>query len=337
MMSETRGLSQYCVTTRHERKTGSIVDRFCWRSARMLLWGLCGLAISTLSACTRTAQPPTVTLAAETVEIPLSRSGTCPGARYIVHVSINGEGPFSFLLDTGTGPFIISSHLADLLHLPRTRDPRWARGADGGRHYLGETTTLETVELGKLTVCGHKAVVADLNIFQAQPGHPQLDGIVGFSLFQDHIMVLRLSKPRMLVTRQLHGKQDGLALPLTIRDGIPEVPISIVPHSSNNHAVVTLSLDTGSNGGFTLPSGMGGQQLWTEVGDAPVQTLSGESTKALYRLRGTIVFGGVLYTEPIVALDESSPSARGGTLVLEEYNIILDPVHGRAWISQIDR
>lgn len=77
------------------------------------------------------------------------------GAAILVPVSINGEGPFDFVLDTGATLICIDQALADSLALPPVR------GAIGLGAGAGGTGQLRLVELDSVRVAG--AVATDIN------------------------------------------------------------------------------------------------------------------------------------------------------------------------------
>ena len=60
-----------------------------------------------------TAAPARTSLGVQTVELPVSRCGT----RFIVQATVEGAGPFRFLLDTGSSVTLLGSNVANAANL----------------------------------------------------------------------------------------------------------------------------------------------------------------------------------------------------------------------------
>jgi len=111
--------------------------------------------------------------AAGSCPIPLEREGTA----WVVSVSINGEGPYRFLLDTGTSTTVVGAGLAARLHLELGQKSE-ARAADQVVE-VREAVAGE-VRLGTMILRQVPVVVLPLPRFD---GQNRIDGVIGLDLF----------------------------------------------------------------------------------------------------------------------------------------------------------
>src|SRR5215831_19112568 len=98
----------------------------------------------------------------------------------IVQVKINGKGPFSMLLDTGTDPSAIDLATAPEVGL---KLPERGHAVSGGgtSSNPGYETKLSTVTLGDLTAGNVAAIALDLSKLSAELARP-VHGVLGHSL-----------------------------------------------------------------------------------------------------------------------------------------------------------
>src|SRR5215471_16990397 len=77
----------------------------------------------------------------------------------IVPVSINHQGPFAFLLDTGTQITMVAPTLAAALHLPGQGE---VTVASAGVKATASITQLDLIEAGAHSVASQQALIYDL-------------------------------------------------------------------------------------------------------------------------------------------------------------------------------
>ena len=103
-----------------------------------------------------------------------------------VQVLVNGKGPFTFGIDTGTGTEgLVSPALAQALGLPATGGTVEA-GDPSGR----ATRKLPLVRLAMLSVAGVDFRDVTATVYQASQAEGRCDGILGFTLFRDRLLTL---------------------------------------------------------------------------------------------------------------------------------------------------
>jgi len=108
----------------------------------------------------------------------------------LVHISalVNGRGPVTFLVDTGSAEVLLMPRAAELLRLPVSS----AQRADGIR-----LTTLERITVGQVTVTNVPAIIHRLR--REGEGALSYDGILGYPFlsqfkttfnYQDNVLIL---------------------------------------------------------------------------------------------------------------------------------------------------
>jgi predicted aspartyl protease len=104
---------------------------------------------------------PEVPQPAEGASIPLEVSeGPLDGSLLFVPVTIDGQGPFSFVLDTGASNTTIDAALADELELPETGVEGDVTGVTGDT--IGTAVEVESWQLGDVELDASVIVAVDL-------------------------------------------------------------------------------------------------------------------------------------------------------------------------------
>ena len=80
--------------------------------------------------------------------------------RVIVPVMVNGQGPFNFLLDTGTQITIVDPAMIGLMHLSRPVGKAFVGGIGVKDAAVGGYTTVDSIELDS-----HKLLRANIALF----------------------------------------------------------------------------------------------------------------------------------------------------------------------------
>jgi predicted aspartyl protease len=121
-------------------------------------------------------------------------------AALVVPVSINGEGPYDFILDTGATMTCVTTRLAERLELP---DQAGAMGVGAGIGGSGQVriVRVDSVAVGQVVASEMSACVLDLDHI-AQLG-VEVDGLLGLNFLRSFAVtldfgrdVLRLAEPR---------------------------------------------------------------------------------------------------------------------------------------------
>ena len=144
------------------------------------------------------APPPSAPLAAtgaavaEPVDDPFTLPASAAGGfRFSVPVTIDGRGPFPFVVDTGADHTTLSTELADALKLPRGRNVRL--------HSITGESIVGTARVNRLEVGSHAIEGVSLALLPREGlGAP---GLLGLDAVADQRVTLDFKKREMTVRR----------------------------------------------------------------------------------------------------------------------------------------
>ncbi len=221
----------------------------------------------------------------------------------IVHVKVNGKGPFNMMLDTGTDPSAID--IATAKELGLKLDPIAGKAAGGGTSTtLFYETKLPLVELGDVTAKNLDAGAIDLRKISERLKQP-LHGVLGHSLLNGRIVQIDYPNRRLrFYSRPLFSKTDiqsnsskRTTLSFQYHDNV------IIDDVFVNGRKMLGSLDTGSDGTFKLtPAAVSLLGMDDEVSRAPVSESVGYNDLSVNR-KGTVdkvIIGGITIEKPSV-------------------------------------
>ncbi len=236
------------------------------------------------------------------------------GKPYVM-VTINGKGPYRFVIDTGTGAdAFVSPELADELHLPIAAqavlsDPS---GQGGQRTPI---VLLTSLELAGVDFYGVKAI---RHTVTGEAGACQ--GLLGFTLFRDYLLTLDFPNRQILLAEgALTPDGEKTVLPFRMPDGVPIISLRV------NRQSVEAQLDSGG-GGLTLPERLAAHQKW-EV--APVVFATGHTLTTVFaikaaRLAADVKVGRYTFTHPVVEIHPAFPLVNFGSPPMQSFAITFD-------------
>lgn len=250
-------------------------------------------AVACVSAFAQERTKPTV------IEIPFDFYRN----EIVVQVRVDGKGPFSMMVDTGTDPSAID--LVSARELGLKLDPVGKPATGGGTSVnLAYETKLPLIELGSLTAKNVAAVAIDLSKISERFGKP-INGVLGHSLLNGRIVqidypnhLLRFYSERPLAKP---GKEPNTSqrttLPFHYHDNV------LIEDVTVNGKKLVGNLDTGSNGSFELtPAAVSYLRLEEEVKRAQPVTSVGYNNVSEDR-KGkvdNVTVGGISIDSPSV-------------------------------------
>jgi hypothetical protein len=178
------------------------------------------------------------------------RSATVPFTlfdnRMLIQTTIDGTGPFTMVVDTGSSSVVVTPGVAQRLQL-KTRANGSATGAGGGSASLREAR-LSSLEIGDLQFEDLHAEVIDLSPIQRAIGFPALDGIVGYDILRRFRVGVDMDAARLTLSYPLlpTPKNAAVSAFTVAANGIPQVQAAVdgVPG--------TFVIDTGDRSSLTL-------------------------------------------------------------------------------------
>jgi predicted aspartyl protease len=237
------------------------------------------------------------------------------GKPYVM-VTINGKGPFRFVIDTGTGgDALVTPELAAKLGLPTVghamlSDP----SGQGGKK--APIVRIDTLEFAGVQFNGIRAVS---HPFFAEAG--TCEGLLGFTLFRDYLLTLDF--PNRLVTLNAGTlAPDGgkSVLPFRMPDGVPIAILKV-----DGLQPVEAQLDSGG-GGLVLPEKLAAR-LKYEID--PVVFANGRSVSARFEMKAAklasdVKLGRYTFTHPVVEIHPAFPLVNFGSPPMQIFAITFD-------------
>jgi predicted aspartyl protease len=163
-----------------------------------------------------------------------------------VPVSVDGQGPFSFTLDTGASTTTISKKLAEQLGIPTRKDDKPdARGIGGG--IPTEFADVE-ISLGSLKFDKNEVYVLDLDAML--PGAGNQNGVLGHTTLKHCAMSLSYNKQRFKLSKGNSTKD----LSWSQFDYIKDSHLVGVPVYLNGKGPYDFVLDTGAGNTVVTPA-----------------------------------------------------------------------------------
>lgn len=249
----------------------------------------------------------------EPVAVPFRRVKGLP----VVEVTLDGHGPFPFILDTGAGiGFTLSRRLARRLRLP---DAGSALVQAAGQLTRARWTGVGRLGLGPITFRGVRGVRVDYTDLRRALGG-RLEGVIGFPLFRHHRLTIDYPRNQLLLGAPHTLAPDGAhVVPYRLLGGVPAVTIRLAGLRG------LFLVDTGSSLGLLITDEMAGQlPLMGPLRDGPRSTtITGRIQHRQSRLDGELRIGGTRITRPEVFVGRGTASI-GGWL-LRRYRVSFDP------------
>jgi Aspartyl protease len=237
------------------------------------------------------------------------------GKPYVM-VTINGKGPFRFVIDTGTGgDAMVTPELVTQLGLvtighTTLSDP----SGQGGRKspiVLIHSLQFAGVEFSNIPAVSHP--------FFAEAG--SCDGVLGFTLFRNYLLTLDF--PNRLVTLDtgsLAPDGEKSVLPFRMPDGVPIATLKV-----DGLAPVEAQLDSGG-GGLVIPEKLA---VHLKYDIEPVVFASGHSVSTCFQLKAAklasdVKLGRYTFTHPVVEIHPAFPLVNFGSPPMQSFAITFD-------------
>lgn len=245
------------------------------------------------------------------------------GNKIVIEVRINGQGPYSFFVDTGAGGTVLDQSLADELKLPVVGTTKIGDPADPQR-VEASRDTIEDLKIGEATF-RHVGVLSTNRTKMYQPGAPR--GVLGMPLFKELLLTIDYPQRRIVIEKgklpAVNGK-DVIAFEYTT-GGIFNVPLRVGGKDLMAH------LDTGSPAGVTFPAEM---METLPLKSKPVEggqgrTAGGDTVIYSAKLSGDISLGSYSFTDPDVRFFGRLRQANLGFEFLKEFAITIDQISRR--------
>lgn len=236
------------------------------------------------------------------------------GKPYVM-VTLNGKGPFRFLVDTGTGgDAIVTSELVKQLNLPQAGEARLNDPTGFGAR-PAPLRLIDSLEFAGLAFHGVRAVEHSL---------PEVDGacmgLLGFPLFKDFLLTLDYPDGRLILARgALQPDNERSVHAFRMPDGVPLIRLII------GKAEVDAQLDSGG-AGLALPERLAAQLRFSS---RPVVFANGESLSTRFQLKvgklaTDVRIGEITLDTPWVEINPAFPLANFGSCPMQHFAFTFD-------------
>lgn len=162
--------------------------------------------------------------------------------RMTVPVTIDGAGPYRFLIDTGAQATVVTHELVEQLALPRSGSALLVA--------MGSSQQVDTIELDDLEFANRSisGLVAPL----LRASHIGADGILGLDSLQDMRVLLNFRDRRMLVAdAEALGGNSGYEIVVRAR---PKLGQMIITDARVNGVKTSVIIDTGAQNSIANPA-----------------------------------------------------------------------------------
>lgn len=232
-----------------------------------------------------------------------------------VRVMVNGKGPFTFSIDTGTGgEALVTPALIQQLNLPVV-----------GKIEIGDPSGLNkkevpTVKLQALEVAGVAFKDVQAAQYEPSPREGQIDGILGFPLFAKYLLTLDYPQQRLtLATGALTPDAEKTVIAFTMPNNVPVIQLKTGSQQIDAH------LD--SRGvGLSFPEKFAANLKF--VSDPIVigrgRTVSNQFEIKGAELAGDVQLGSYVFPHPFIEINPVLPLANFGAIPLQHFAVTFD-------------
>lgn len=276
------------------------------------------------------------------VTVPMRRHGD----HMIIGVSINGQGPFDFLLDSGAATTIIDNRFADELGLERT----------GGMHAVGiggaesiDKVSVDTLAVDEFVIDTLDLFCMDMQAISQMLGMDEtFKGIVGYDLFARAVMKMDYPGGTLTLIDPDTFEYDGPGKPVP---GEIINNLICVDGTIDGDLHGKIRIDTGAAGGLHLHAGYLREHglLDRYSGDVEMEMFGagGKQTIQLVKVN-SLKLGDFEVREPVSTLMLGEDGAEGimgtldamataGTEVLSRFVVYFDYARNRLILEPTER
>jgi len=254
--------------------------------------------------------------------MPLQMRGLMP----VVEVTLNSQGPFFFMIDTGAGMQAdIDVSVAQRLNL-RANGRVLSGDPSGVNDREVATATIDSIKIGSNRGVEFRDVTAVVRAHRITKDYPDVDGILGFALFTDYLLTLDYPAMQVRLSRGvLSPPNRNDILNFEIENRIPVIELAIGKMRVRAH------VDSGNFvAGFILPEEIVEQLqlLSSPVTVGSARSVSNRIDLKQVQLRDTIRVGSFDFPQPLVQFPALSDTNLGFK-VLREFTVTFDQKNRR--------
>jgi predicted aspartyl protease len=226
-------------------------------------------------------------------------AGNDRALRMTVPVTINGQGPFDFVVDTGADRTVISAELAERLGLPAA--------GKATLHAMGGSGTVSIVEVATLQVSNN--VVRDVRAAALPMRHVGADGLLGIDSLKGQRIVMDFDANTMRIesskTVEAPVPEDSELIVVTARTRLGQL---VMVDADANGQKIWVVVDTGAQ------NSIANSRLQTllvrrksEMKPTSMIDVLGQTTPAHYTIVDQLRIGGMAMEKAAIAFADVHP------------------------------
>jgi hypothetical protein len=244
----------------------------------------------------------------------------------IVPVSIDGSGPYWFLLDTGSNRTAVSATLARRLGVERLGTTNVVAVTDA---IALEVVSLKNVTVGTLT----RPDLPALALPDEQLRSLDIDGVLGQDVLMTQSHTIDYRRGRLVWHAGLESTASPTTKsPITLRH-VSGMWLAELPQDERGHDIVRLVPDTGAQALVLFEANLPPSLQLSPLADVATSTFSGRAMTRAARVRRLRVGPVVHVDEPAVIVRRQPAAADGhGLLPLSGYDSVTFDVQRRHMI-----
>ena len=163
--------------------------------------------------------------------------------RIMVPTTINGQGPFYMVFDTG-GSNMLMPETVKKLKLKTT--PAGFGGGAGDKQIPMHNTKVQSYKVGSIKMVNQNFMVMDLSHIKKAFGFKHLDGIIGYELLQEYVATINYDEKYIKFEHFADFKPNGKSISFRLYNNKPVIPAQI------DNQKAELLIDTGDRSSFTI-------------------------------------------------------------------------------------
>jgi hypothetical protein len=271
---------------------------------------LCGCAV----------QAPYAPVNTELGEDPVLLPTTLWDGYFLVEAELDGSGPYTFMLDTGSDCMLVSPAIADRLWEQVQSVQNTVRGANGDAIVVDRILSIGALKLGSARLQGFHALVMDVEpLSEALGAH--IDGVLGLPLFSDCLLTLDYPSREVRLSRGALSPVDQREV-LALNPGeTGEITATLGEHP------ISFKIDSGFSREIGLPTAGNLDFVYGPRPGSEIVTITGTHRQQEGRLAGELRLGHHVFPRPRAAINGGDPKL--GSRLLRHFTITFDQQNHR--------
>jgi hypothetical protein len=246
---------------------------------------------------------------------------------FLVEATLEGQGPYVFMLDTGADCMLVSPEIARRLSDQVEASTNSVRGANGDIATSPGVLRVNSLDVGAVRLSGFEALVMDIDQLADALGR-HIDGVLGLPLFADCLLTLDYRSEQVWLS-------DGSLEPADHREILPLKPGRIGEIDAElGGQTITFKIDSGFSREIGLPSSFGLDFARGPNRGSEIVTITGTHQQLEGVLAEDLYLGHHVIRYPSVAINGGS--AKLGSDLLRRFAITFDQQNDRVQFARPD-